>query len=276
MNRRNFLQILAYASVLPTVGQNLFAKTTPLLPLEDDGEFYAVDSLSRQLRITKKEDIFLDEKYHKAFYSVLNKLNLIQKHVGFGNYNILSFDEAISVARWGRSIDSFTKEELEFMEYIFYYNPSDHGFYGRRTCKDITEVVNKKEVIKIPYSGHYLFKDKSLDIYTNMVKDIGNTIILTSGVRSVMKQMKLFLDKVDRTNLNLSKASVSLAPPAYSYHSSGDFDIGKKGFGYDNFTSRFALTEEFLKMRELKYVDLRYTVDNKDGVRYEPWHITIV
>jgi hypothetical protein len=276
MNRRNFLQILAYASVLPTVGQNLFAKTTTLLPLEDDGEFYAVDSLSRQLRITKKEDIFLDESYHKAFNSVLNKLNLVQKHVGFGNYNILSFDEALNVARWGRGIESFTKEELDFMEYIFYYNPSVHGFYGQRTCQDITTVVNKKEVIKIPYSGHYLFKEKSLDIYSNMIKDIGDTIILTSGVRSVMKQMKLFLDKLDRTNLNLSKASISLAPPAYSYHSSGDFDIGKKGFGYDNFTSRFALTEEFLKMRELKYVDLRYTVDNKDGVRYEPWHITIV
>lgn len=109
-----------------------------------------------------------------------------------------------------------------------------------------------------------------------MKNDIGETIVLTSGVRSVMKQMKLFLDKLDRSDLNLSKTAVSIAPPGFSYHTVGDFDIGKKGWGYDNFTARFALTEEFFEMRKLPYIDMRYTVNNKDGVRYEPWHIKIV
>ncbi|MDD2641223.1 MAG: M15 family metallopeptidase [Sulfurimonadaceae bacterium] len=271
MNRRNFLKILACSTAMSSVGSTLFAKT--IISEEDD--YYTVDSLNK-LGQDKPKDIFLDQKYHDSFYSVIKKLNLVQRHVGFGNYNILSFDEAVNTARWSNKIGSFTDEELEFMEYIFYYNPNIHGFYGERTCQNITDTIDKNNIVKIPYSGHYLFKDRSLDTYNNMIKDIGNSIILTSGVRSVMKQMKLFLDKLDRTNLNLSQASISLAPPAYSFHSSGDFDVGKKGFGYDNFTERFALTEEFSKMIKLTYVDIRYTINNKDGVRYEPWHVTVV
>ncbi|RXJ55472.1 M15 family metallopeptidase [Candidatus Marinarcus aquaticus] len=271
MNRRNFLQLLTYGAVAVGATPKLFAKAT----MSEDA-YFPVDSLTTALQLNKKEDIYLDEQYRASFYSVVKKLNLVQRHVGFGNYNVLSFDQAISTARWSSKIESFTDEELAFMEYIFYYNPNVHGFYGERTCQSITEAISKKEIIKIPHSGHYLFKERSLATYNSMVKDIGNSIILTSGVRSVMKQMKLFLDKLDRTDLNLSKASISLAPPAYSYHSNGDFDVGKKGFGYDNFTERFASTEEFNKMIKLTYVDIRYTVNNKDGVRYEPWHVTVV
>lgn len=109
-----------------------------------------------------------------------------------------------------------------------------------------------------------------------MVDDIGDTLFLTSGIRSVVKQTKLFLDKLHSVDGNFTQASRSLAPPAYTYHSIGDFDVGKKGFGYDNFTPRFALTEEFFAMRKLKYIDMRYTINNKDGVRYEPWHVKII
>ncbi len=30
-------------------------------------------------------------------------------------------------------------------------------------------------------------------------------------------------------------------------------------------------------MRKLKYIDMRYTINNKDGgVRYEPWHVKVI
>lgn len=272
MNRRNFLKLIATSTALGSVGQNLLAKTI----ISEDGDFYTVDSLKRETGLNKPKDVFLDQKYHKSFYSVIKKLNFVQRDVGFGNYNIISFDETLKQARMSSKIGAFTKDELEFMEYIFYYNPDVHGFYGERTCNEITEKIKHNEIIKVPYTGHYLFKDRSLDTYNNMLKDIGGSIVLTSGVRSIIKQMKLFLDKLESTNLSLSKASIALAPPAYSFHSSGDFDVGKKGLGHDNFTERFALTEEFSKMIKLTYVDIRYTINNKDGVRYEPWHVTVV
>lgn len=29
-------------------------------------------------------------------------------------------------------------------------------------------------------------------------------------------------------------------------------------------------------MRKLTYIEMRYTINNKDGVRYEPWHIKVI
>jgi len=100
-------------------------------------------------------------------------------------------------------------------------------------------------------------------------------VVLTSGVRSVIKQFMLFLTKAYHHDGNLSLASRSLAPPGYSYHGVGDFDVGQIGFGVDNFTARFVETDVFQRLADLGYIDLRYQQDNPWGVRFEPWHIKI-
>jgi len=100
--------------------------------------------------------------------------------------------------------------------------------------------------------------------------------VLTSGIRSVVKQTHLFLAKTIQSKGNMSRASRSLAPPGHSYHGIGDFDVGKVGFGRKNFSEEFARTDEFMKLVELGYVDIRYPKDNLYGVRYEPWHIKVV
>jgi hypothetical protein len=182
----------------------------------------------------------------------------------------------LRIAKRASNIEEFTKDEIDFLEFIFYYNPSTHGFFGDRISSNITAAINKKSITKIPYTGHYLFKGNAFDTYNEMKSDVGNSLTLTSGIRSIVKQTKLFLDKINRVNGNISIAAKSIAPPAFTYHSIGDFDVGKKGFGYANFTARFARTEEFKKIKELEYVDVRYTINNKDGVRYEPWHITTI
>ena len=105
---------------------------------------------------------------------------------------------------------------------------------------------------------------------------MGDTVVLTSGVRGVAKQMYLFVNKAVDTGGNLSMASRSLAPPGYSFHGAGDFDVGKKGFGYRNFTEDFARTDEYKKLRDLGYIDIRYPMGNLYGVRYEPWHVKVV
>jgi hypothetical protein len=270
MNRRNFLKqanIITMASIATTITSNsLLASNKIIMPS---------DSI-----ITNKKDIvsdvFLPKDYKSALLSLRNKLRQVQRHVGYGNFNILTFDDMLFLGRNYSKIGRFSKLELDFIESIFYYDPSVHGFYGTRISFALTDRIQKKEIYKVPRTGHYLYKGKTLEAYNHMKKDIGDSIILTSGVRSVVKQLKLFVDKLYSSKANLSLASRSIAPPAFTYHSVGDFDIGKKGFGYANFTSRFALTDEFFKMKKLKYIDMRYTVNNKDGVRYEPWHIKIV
>ena len=223
-----------------------------------------------------RKDIYLNPEYVNSFISVRKKLLDMQRYVGYGNFNIISFDEIVNLSNRVASLEKFTKEDLEFMEYIFYYDPNMHGFYGKRISNSITDKINKNDVVKIEGTGHYLFKGHSYNTYFKMLDDVGENLILTSGVRSIVKQMKLFLDKLASVDANLSVASKSLAPPAFSYHTIADFDVGKKGFGHANFSPRFALTEEFFKMRKLKYIEMRYTINNKDGVRYEPWHVKVI
>ena len=109
-----------------------------------------------------------------------------------------------------------------------------------------------------------------------MIKDVGDTLILTSGVRNVIKQLSLYINKIYRTHGNITQATYSIAPPAYSYHTISDFDVGRKGLGYLNFTAKFASTKEFEKMVKLDYIGMRYEKNNKDGVRYEPWHVEVI
>lgn len=261
MKRRDFLHNIITTIPLTLFSSNAYAnKFTPKNIITD----------------LIQDDLFLEDRFIQPMNSVRKKLKYVQRYVGYGNFNIISFDNASRVLRNSPTAKRFTKEELEFIEYVFYYQPESHGFYGNRITTNLSNTINKKEIKKIPYTGHYLFKGKPVETYESMKKDIGKTLIMTSGVRSVVKQMKLYLDKLYNVKYNLSEASKSIAPPAFTYHSIGDFDVGKKGFGVANFTARFAATPEFNEMRKLKYINMRYTMNNKDGVRYEPWHVKII
>ncbi len=220
--------------------------------------------------------IWLRDDQKNIFLNVCYKLEKIKKYVGYANFNLISFDDALKVAKRVSKIGAFSKEELDFIEEIFYQDPSFHGFYGKRICNSLTNKISRKDVSKIPHSGHYLFKGHSKESYERVIKDVGNSLILTSGVRNIVKQMNLYFNKIKQCNGNISLASHSLAPPAYSYHTVGDFDVGKKGWGYKNFTVSFVRTKEFWRLKKLPYISMRYTINNKDGVRFEPWHVKII
>ena len=246
MNRRNFLLLSALSPVI--------AK-----------EYTQID-----------QDTYLSIEDMKTLDILNNRLKRVRRFVGFANFNILSFDEMLFYARNYSSIGRFSKKEIAFIEKLFYDEPSQFGFYGKKTVDKISQKISRKDIQKISHSGHYIFKGKPLDDYHRIIKDVGSNLILTSGIRNVVKQLSLYVSKVKSLNGNLSKASSIIAPCGYSYHTVSDFDIGKKGWGGKNFTAAFARTEEFAKMRKLDYVSIRYTINNKDGVRFEPWHVKVI
>lgn len=222
------------------------------------------------------DDIFLPEDQIPLLHSVILRLKTIERKVGHGRFNLISFDETIKIAERFGDIAEFTTAEKNFMEEVFFADVRAYGFFGEKVTRELTAVFESKDAVKIPRSGHYLYSDISLAYYDQLKRDIGDSIILTSGIRSVVKQMTLFLAKTIQTKYNLSRASRSLAPPGHSYHGVGDFDVGRIGFGFANFTSKFAETDEFKRMQKLGYVKIRYAVNNQLGVRYEPWHIKVV
>lgn len=224
----------------------------------------------------KNNDKILTKDEFVLLKSINKKIKSVRSHVGFGNFNLIDFDQMLKVAKYLKKEDKFSKLDIAFMEEFFYKDASEFSFYGKRTCNKIDEKISKKDVVKIPKTGHYLFVDKSLEDYERILKDVGNTLFLTSGVRSVVKQMSLFFDKIITCDANITKASHSIAPIGYSYHSLGDFDVGKIGWGAKNFTASFARTKEFWALTKLPYISMRYTINNLDGVRFEPWHIKII
>lgn len=219
-------------------------------------------------------DLCLGPEQYRVLKETVNRLTRIQKTVGYGNFHLLSFDDAVKYGSYAR-VGAFTKNELDFLEWVFYEDASRYGFLGEKPLTRLTDPIQLRKVVKVQGSGHYLYKGKPLILYEKMKKDLGDRLVLTSGVRSIVKQTLLFLNKAEKNHGNLSLASRSLAPPGFSYHGIGDFDVGQRGFGAANFSERFAATDVFHRLQELGYVRLRYYPDNLLGVRFEPWHIHV-
>ncbi|MCV6607847.1 MAG: D-alanyl-D-alanine carboxypeptidase family protein [Campylobacterales bacterium] len=267
MNRREFIKTASIIAAGTGTTSSLLAED---LQIDDS---HIKDSVIKS-RNDDKDFVMVGDEFSKL-RRLSNKLYQVRRVIGYGNFNLVGLDEIVSYGRRYSKIGKFTKNDLDLLEEIFYHSATSYGFYGEKVLTKITDTINKKETIKIPYTGHYLFKGKPTYIYEKIKKEVGNEIILTSGVRGIIKQTQLFLAKAVRTNGNISKASRSLAPPGYSFHGIGDFDIGKVGYGYRNFTEDFAKTDEFKKLMDLGYISIRYPLENPFGVRYEPWHIKV-
>lgn len=225
--------------------------------------------------ISEKKPIIARYENKILLQSISLKLKQTQKVVGYGNFNLLSFDELLKLAISYPKIGSFNKEELDYIENVFYTHASEYGFYGKKVTHKLSDRITRNETVKIPHTGHYLYKGEPVDVYERLKKEVGPSIVLTSGVRSVVKQLDLFLYKANKLDGNYSQAAHSLAPPGYSFHGVSDFDVGKVGFGYKNFTSSFAKTKEYADLQKLGYISIRYPRNNPFGVRFEPWHIKV-
>lgn len=221
------------------------------------------------------DDILLEGRDLQLLGAVLQRLERVRNFVGDGNFSTLAFDEAVNLARRQTAVGSFSGEELTFMEMIHDRDAKDYGFFGAKQVVSLTQRIDGSGVVKVPSSGNYLFKGESLEKFAKIKESLGEEVVLTSGIRGIIKQFYLFLGKAQRHGGNLSLASRSLAPPGYSYHAVGDFDIGQRGFGEFNFTERFTSTAVYRELIARGYIDNRYWRDNPHGVRYEPWHIKL-
>ena len=221
-------------------------------------------------------DAYLERDQYPILISSFKRIDRVQTLVGHGNFNVVSFDEMIGYGRHYSSVGEFTQAEKTFLEDLFSANAKQYGFLGKKVIDELTARIPAKKRKKVGRTGHFLYKGESDRLYKKLQQDLGTSIVLTSGIRGVVKQTHLFLAKTIQSKGNLSKASRSLAPPGHSYHGVGDFDVGKVGFGRKNFTQAFADTDEFRKLVDLGYDAIRYPRGNKFGVRYEPWHIKVV
>lgn len=289
MNRRYFIKIISGTTASLIASGNAFAGLKSILHAAPAGtnstdyeslaanDFDIKDYLHRMEDFDSPQpgDIILDADKKALLESTLSRLKKIQRTIGFGNFYLLDFDSAVKISSRYSGIGAFTKQEKLFLDEIFHTNAESYGFMGEKPLEKMTARILRKDVHKVPGTGNYLYKGQPEITYENIKKQLGDTVLLTSGIRGVMKQFLLFLDKASINNGNLSLASRSLAPPGYSFHGIGDFDVGQKNLGAANFSIKFTKTATCKRLQELGYLTLRYPQGNMLGVRFEPWHIKV-
>ena len=222
------------------------------------------------------DDVFLESAQYPLLISAFKRMGRVQQLVGHGNFNVIGVDEMLAYALKYSTVGEFPLAETAFLEEVFTTDARRYGFFGDKVISNLTHEIPQREIGKISRTGHFLFKGDAHKLYQKLRGDLGQSVELTSGIRSVVKQSHLFMAKTIQATGNLSRASRSLAPPGYSFHGIGDFDVGKVGFGSKNFTEEFARTSEFKRLLDLGYIGMRYPKENLLGVRYEPWHIKVV
>ena len=143
--------------------------------------------------IELNQDVNLHINDLKVLYTLDSRLKRLRRYIGFANFNIVSLDQALYYGRNYSAIGKFTKAELLLIEKLFYSEPNKFGFYGDKTVDNISQKISKKDIQKISHSGHFIFKGKPLEDYNRILKDVGNNLILTSGIRNVVKQLSLYI-----------------------------------------------------------------------------------
>lgn len=272
----SFASMTPPQSEAPMLDETAATVEAPVYVAEVEDEAERVRQKVEHFEYDFSDDVHMTEAEYTTLVSALERLNRVQAYVGHGNFNVLSFDDMLRYARYQPRIGEFPTSELDYLEKLFYDDVSRLGFFGERVISDLTHSYAENEIAKIPGSGHYLLRGDSEAFYDKVREKVGDTLLLTSGIRGVVKQYHLFMAKAVQAEGNLSRASRSLAPPGHSYHAIGDFDVGRVNGGLSNFTADFAETDEFKRLQDLGFVKIRYTTDNEYGVRYEPWHIRVV
>ena len=282
MRRRDFIKAVSAGVVLGAIDPFSLASADQLsrhLPIVRQSDFddSIKDYLHKMQNFDQPHpgDVSLEKELLPILHSSVARLERLQRTVGHGNFQLLSFDTAMSIARNYPKVGDFPGQELNFLERIFYTDSKVYGFRDEKPITSMTTEIRRSEVVKIPRSGNYLYRGVPQEMYEKVRKQVGDKLYLTSGIRGVMKQFLLFLNKAAINKGNLSLASRSLAPPGYSFHGISDFDVGQVGYGALNFTGRFTSTEVFKKLDAMDYVSIRYPKGNLKGVRFEPWHIRV-
>ncbi|MCP4670355.1 MAG: hypothetical protein GY857_03505, partial [Desulfobacula sp.] len=192
MRRRTFLKQSAF---FLTMTSTPLAFANSLIHAKNfDIDSHIKDQLSIKRHFNKNygEDIFIDKNLLTLLEISVNRLKRVQRIVGYGNFCLLDFDDAIKIGKSYSKVGAFTKRELDFFEMIFYSKGQEYGFMGKKPIQTITGKIVKRDIKKIPHTGNYLYRGKPVATYTDIKKRLGSDVILTSGVRSIMKQFLLF------------------------------------------------------------------------------------
>ena len=167
LRRRTFIKALTAGIIMSGVSPFSFASAKQLFSESqglDQSSFdsHIKDYLHKMQNFDQPYpgDIYVEKELIPVLRSSVLRLKRLEFTVGHGNFHILGFDKALNFARNYSYIGEFTKEELDFLERIFYTDSSDYGFIGEKPIDSITYQINENETLKISGTGNYLFRKR--------------------------------------------------------------------------------------------------------------------
>ncbi len=247
MNRRDFIRIAALTGLgLGLSSRQALAQIAMLTPRDaaavHDARLQDYLDKMRNFERPHPDDVFVDAGELPA---AARMRRAPWPHggwlIGYGFFHLLSFDDALRYSRNMNGSELLPNRKLHSWRRFFIADARSYGFLDDKPLKNLTHAVSRSQVVRIASTGNYLHRGDSFDAYQKIKKSVGNRVELTSGIRSIIKQYRLFLNKAYENGGNFSLASRQVAPPGYSYHGWNDFDVGQAGFGELNFTERLPL-----------------------------------
>ena len=177
LDRRNFIKNSCSALGLLLSSKDAFSFD------ESKREDHVKDSLTRLEKIKRFDedlagDIWVDKADVKVFYSLAKKLNKLRAYVGYGNFNLISFDEFLKLSHKNSKLQDLSIAELNLFEKLFFADAEEYGFYGEKVITTQTYSFSRNNCKKIPRTGHYLMKGKAEELYGDLRKKLAMTLSL--------------------------------------------------------------------------------------------------
>ncbi len=164
-------------------------------------------------------DIWATPEQMVLIYSCYNKLSKVQSLAGYSNFNFIDLPTVTHFAQQERNTGRrlggktertlpFTRLEEQFMDQMFALDAKAYGFYGDKVIYDKNYRINPKNLIST--NGHFLRRGEAHEKYIRIKKQVSGKLSstnssnskldmqVTSGIRNIPKQMRLFFRKAVR------------------------------------------------------------------------------
>lgn len=115
----------------------------------------------------QSKDIYLSYQEYITLKDLNSRLLRLRRYIGFANFNVVSYNEALYYGRNYSKIGSFTKAEISLVDKLFSEDPNRYGFYGAKTCTDINNKISKKILLKSLIPAISFLREKHWKIIRN-------------------------------------------------------------------------------------------------------------
>ncbi len=127
MQRRTLLKSIA-AGYAALAGRSVLAQDGSIVAPIDAATAARMQHKAKHFDNDFEDDFYLtSEQKNNLLMPVMNKMAQAKKIIGFGFFNLLSFDDLLKTVARSPS-GAFTKAELDFIEATFFRDAREYGF----------------------------------------------------------------------------------------------------------------------------------------------------